>query len=86
MASLFSPCPCGHQIESFGALKLMDCFESQTGEFPTLSTILDSATCVQKGLCPVAIERAKKPRQLYYELHGDLKANQKIVLSQPFSV
>lgn len=51
-----------------------------TGELPTLSTILDSATCVQKGLCPVAVARAKKPRQLYYELHGDLKATQKIVL------
>jgi len=54
-----------------------------TGELPTLHTILDSETCAQKGLCPVGTGRARKPRkprQLYYEIHGDLKATQKMVL------
>ncbi|KNZ63797.1 hypothetical protein VP01_10g6 [Puccinia sorghi] len=53
----------------------------KTAELPTLSTILDPETCAQKGLCPVATGRARKPRQLYYEIHGDLKATQKMVLS-----
>ncbi|EFP80924.2 uncharacterized protein PGTG_07176 [Puccinia graminis f. sp. tritici CRL 75-36-700-3] len=51
-----------------------------TAELPTLDTILDSATCAQKGLCAVANGRARKPRQLYYEVHGDLQATQKMVL------
>lgn len=51
-----------------------------TAELPTLDTILDSATCAQKGLCVVANGRARKPRQLYYEVHGDLQATQKMVL------
>ncbi|POW13123.1 hypothetical protein PSHT_07846 [Puccinia striiformis] len=49
-------------------------------ELPTLATILDPTTCVQKGLCPVANGRSRKPRQLYYEVHGDLAATQKMVL------
>jgi len=51
-----------------------------TSEVQTLTTILDPETCVQKGLCTVAKGRAWKPRQLYYELHGDSKGSQKIVL------
>ncbi|KAI7937387.1 hypothetical protein MJO28_014935 [Puccinia striiformis f. sp. tritici] len=52
-----------------------------TAEVPTLTTILDSVTCAQKGLCPVGGARARNPRQLYYEVHGDLAATQKMVLS-----
>ena len=47
---------------------------------PTLNTILNPETCVQKGLCPVSHERNEQPRKLYYEIHGDLKATQKLVL------
>ncbi|KAA1123845.1 hypothetical protein PGTUg99_025721 [Puccinia graminis f. sp. tritici] len=45
-----------------------------------LDTILNSKTCVQKGLCPVRHERDEQPRNIYYEIHGDLKASQKLVL------
>ncbi|KAH9442093.1 hypothetical protein Pst134EB_028362 [Puccinia striiformis f. sp. tritici] len=51
-----------------------------TAEVPTLTTILDSVTCAQKGLCPVGGARARNSRQLYYEVHGDLAATQKMVL------
>lgn len=37
-----------------------------------IRTIFDPKTCIQRGLCTVAKtkERAPKPHNLYYELHG----------------
>jgi len=49
-------------------------------ELPTLPTALDSETCVKKGLCPIAVDYSPRPRNIYYEIHGDLNASQKIVL------
>lgn len=49
-------------------------------ESSTLPTVLNPETCVQKGLCTVTNGYRNKPRQLYYELHGELGASQKMVL------
>jgi len=46
-------------------------------ELPTLPTALDSETCVKKGLCPIAVDYSPRPRNIYYEIHGDLNASQK---------
>ncbi|KAH9446999.1 hypothetical protein Pst134EA_028983 [Puccinia striiformis f. sp. tritici] len=45
-------------------------------------TILNHETCFQKGRCPVMSYDGKRnqPRKLYYEIHGDPKASQKLVL------
>lgn len=51
-----------------------------SSELPTLPTSLNRATCVKKGLCPIALDYSTKPRNIYYEIHGDLKASQKLVL------
>ncbi|KNZ62579.1 hypothetical protein VP01_1252g2 [Puccinia sorghi] len=45
------------------------------------TTILNPKTCVQKGLCPASADRDGQPRNLYYEVHGDLEASQKLVLN-----
>ncbi|KAI9617278.1 hypothetical protein H4Q26_013147 [Puccinia striiformis f. sp. tritici PST-130] len=49
-------------------------------------TILNHETCFQKGRCPVMSYDGKRnpPRKLYYEIHGDPKASQKLVLSLMF--
>ncbi|KNE89041.1 hypothetical protein PSTG_17501 [Puccinia striiformis f. sp. tritici PST-78] len=54
-------------------------------ELSTLPTSLNSETCVKKGLCPILEEHSSRPRQIYYEIHGDLKASQRVVLSINFS-
>ncbi|KAA1118336.1 hypothetical protein PGTUg99_001860 [Puccinia graminis f. sp. tritici] len=50
-------------------------------DLPTLPTALDNESCVEKGLCPIMPTKSShQPRHIYYEVHGDLKASQKIVL------
>ncbi|POW13017.1 hypothetical protein PSTT_03974, partial [Puccinia striiformis] len=54
-------------------------------ELSTLPTSLNSETCVKKGLCPILEEHSSRPRHIYYEIHGDLEASQRVVLSINFS-
>ncbi|PLW53097.1 hypothetical protein PCANC_05820 [Puccinia coronata f. sp. avenae] len=54
-------------------------------ELPTLPTSLNSETCVKKGLCPITVDYSSRPRNIYYEVHGDLKASQRVVLIMGFN-
>ncbi|PLW30245.1 hypothetical protein PCANC_25206 [Puccinia coronata f. sp. avenae] len=47
-----------------------------------LPTSLNSETCVNKGLCPIRVDYSSRPRNIYYEVHGDLNASQKLVFIQ----
>ncbi|PLW47501.1 hypothetical protein PCANC_07799 [Puccinia coronata f. sp. avenae] len=51
----------------------------QSKGLSTFPTILDPTTCAKKGLCPINRGR-EQPRNLYYEIHGDLAASNRIVL------
>ncbi|KAI7943789.1 hypothetical protein MJO28_011317, partial [Puccinia striiformis f. sp. tritici] len=55
-------------------------------DLPSLLTALDSETCVKKGRCPmIRADSSQKPRSLYYEIHGDLQASQKVVMTMHFT-
>lgn len=56
----------------------------------TLPTSLDDGTCVKRGLCPIVDDdrlmiSSPNPRQIYYEIHGNLEASQKLVLIMGFN-
>ncbi|POW09279.1 hypothetical protein PSHT_09181, partial [Puccinia striiformis] len=55
-------------------------------DLPSLPTALDIETCVKKGRCPmIRADSSQKPRSLYYEIHGDLQASQKVVMTMHFT-
>jgi len=58
----------------------MDVKAHRKGKSSFNPTILNPKTCVQKGLCPARADRHGQPRNLYYEVHGNLEASQKLVL------
>ncbi|KAI7943785.1 hypothetical protein MJO28_011313 [Puccinia striiformis f. sp. tritici] len=70
---------------TFNVFQSFNHLRCESPELSTLPTSLNSETCVKKGLCPILEEHSSRPRQIYYEIHGDLKASQRVVLSINFS-